>query len=449
MTVKLLAAWNGNSPGIITLDGTTEARLIAQGLATADVDYQAAEDGEFLRGVRNRLTGGIEIFGPDGKRVPGAITADQSVILFGDSITNYNTTGPISNATATWSRGYMTWANAFLGERGLTVVANAGVGGDTTTQMLARIDADVLAVDAGFVFVMGGINDIAGNLSTADVVIANLAEIYSRLRAAGYVVIAGTVTPVQPAHTNYGPTVTGRLATVNAWIKAEAAAGRVVLADVAAALVDSAGVPIAEYYADATHPGPAGARMMGLAVADAVVPYVQHGRRRRQSNLLANGVMLNPSSGLAAGWTKGDTGSTSVATVDAAPDGIGNRQCLEVAFAASGNSSYLRGEDVFAKVQSGDVVQAECEVEVLTDGINVQGIQLHLSMIAGSTIIPIAMYRDVASVFECKAGDKLLLRTLPYTLGVDATRCRPEVFVYGAGAGSVKIAVSKARIWKS
>lgn len=63
MTVKLLAAWNGNSPGIVTLDGTTEARLIAQGLATADVDYQAAEDGEFLRGVRNRLTGVIEISG--------------------------------------------------------------------------------------------------------------------------------------------------------------------------------------------------------------------------------------------------------------------------------------------------------------------------------------------------------------------------------------------------
>lgn len=73
MTVKLLAAWNGNSPGIITLDSTTEARLIAQGLATADLDYQADEDGDFLRGVRNRLTGRIEIFGPNGEQIPMSI----------------------------------------------------------------------------------------------------------------------------------------------------------------------------------------------------------------------------------------------------------------------------------------------------------------------------------------------------------------------------------------
>lgn len=409
--------------------------------------YPAA--GDSVVRARKSVAGVTEI-SAGGQRIPGALNADQSVILFGDSITAYNITGPISGATATWSRGFMTWANAFLGDRALAVVKNAGVGGDSTGQMLARIGADVLAYDAGYVFVMGGINDVAGVLLTADAVIANLNSIYSRLRAAGYVVIAGTVTPVRPTHPQYGPVVTAKLATVNTWIRGEAAAGRAILADVAAALVDAAGVPIDALYADATHPGPIGARRMGRVVAAAIAPYIPAGPRRRARNLLSNGVMLSPSNGLASGWSKGDTGSVSVATVEPAPDGIGNRQVFDVTFSADGNNSWLRGEDVFAQLQSGDTVSAECEIEVLSDGVNVRGIQLHLAMIAGSTIIPIAMYRDAAFLMECKQGeDRWMLKTIPYTLGAAPTRCRIEVFVYGAGPGSVKIAVSKARIWKS
>jgi lysophospholipase L1-like esterase len=40
------------------------------------------------------------------------------------------------------------------------MLKNAGIGGQTTTQMLSRFNADVLALSPDFCFIMGGINDI-------------------------------------------------------------------------------------------------------------------------------------------------------------------------------------------------------------------------------------------------------------------------------------------------
>lgn len=50
-------------------------------------------------------------------------------------------------------------------QRGYGNVWNAGVAGDTTTQMLARFSGDVLAHHSGAVAIMGGINDMASNIT--------------------------------------------------------------------------------------------------------------------------------------------------------------------------------------------------------------------------------------------------------------------------------------------
>ena len=204
--------------------------------------------------------------------VSGAGIFANRAVLFGDSITKYNN-AIVSNANANQSRGYMTWANILLGRRRLDVVANLGIGGDTTTQMLARVST-AADVQAPWAVVLGGTNDLAGNLAAPGVVTDNLRQIYEALRASGKRVIAITVLPVTAAHPLFSRGLMARIQQVNRWIKRYCAAtpGMIVV-DGAAAVTDPASsdsVPASGYYADATHPGTLGAYYVGKFLADAV-----------------------------------------------------------------------------------------------------------------------------------------------------------------------------------
>ena len=217
-------------------------------------------------GVRVRLqsvAGAVSVHG---------IQAANRAILFGDSITQYNT-ATVSNAMANQSRGYMTWANALLGRRRLDVVANLGVGGDTTAMMLARVSA-AAAVQASWAVVLGGINDLAGNLLAPGVVTTNLQAIYEALRTSGKRVVAITVLPVTAAHPLYSRGLAARVQQVNRWIKSYCATTPgMVLVDGCAAVTDPASsdsAPVSGYYADTTHIGTLGAYYVGKALADGI-----------------------------------------------------------------------------------------------------------------------------------------------------------------------------------
>ena len=204
--------------------------------------------------------------------VSGGDIPRNRAVIFGDSITNFNN-ATTSNAYANQSRGYMTWANILLGRRRLEVVSNLGVGSDTTTQMLARISS-VLAVDAEIVIVLGGINDLAGNLSPASTVIANLQSIYDQLRASGRTVVAVSVLPVQAAHPSFSRALMSRIRAVNMWIASYCRTRRgMVLVDGFGAVVDTTSsdlVPRTNFYADATHLGTPGAYAVGKAISQSL-----------------------------------------------------------------------------------------------------------------------------------------------------------------------------------
>lgn len=193
-------------------------------------------------------------------------------VLFGDSITQYNT-AEVSNATANQSRGYMTWANVLLGRRRLDVVANLGVGGDTTAMMLARVST-AAGTQASWVVVLGGINDLAGNLEAPGVVTSNLQAIYEALLASGKRVVAISVLPMTAAHPLFSRGLMARIQQVNRWIRGYCAVTPgMVFADGCTAVTDPASsdsAPISGYYADTTHIGTLGAYYVGKAVADSV-----------------------------------------------------------------------------------------------------------------------------------------------------------------------------------
>ncbi|QJU57876.1 GDSL family lipase [Sphingomonas sp. AP4-R1] len=75
---------------------------------------------------------------------------------------------------------------------------NAGLGGDTSAGMLARFDAEVLAVGPRVVHIMAGTNDLWHGDPGPDATktIANIAEMAARARAAGIAVILAAPPPI-------------------------------------------------------------------------------------------------------------------------------------------------------------------------------------------------------------------------------------------------------------
>jgi lysophospholipase L1-like esterase len=194
-----------------------------------------------------------------------APTVPADVILFGDSITA-NQGVPAGQTSLSWFAS----ANTTLGGV-FSFTRNAGVSGDTTALMLARLTNDVLPYQPSWVGVLGGVNDITADTVSATT-IANLTAIYDAILARGARLICEVVLPCTSFST------AGRKAAVdaiNAAIRAYASAHRpVVLIDWWAAFSDpnsNQGYdPLALYTSDGKHPSATGAGVMGAVWAAAV-----------------------------------------------------------------------------------------------------------------------------------------------------------------------------------
>ncbi|MBI4349492.1 MAG: SGNH/GDSL hydrolase family protein [Elusimicrobia bacterium] len=109
-------------------------------------------------------------------------------------------------------------------------VLNAGVNGERTDQIAARLERDALAHGPRYVVVLGGVNDAfqgAGPAAPREA----LTEIYRRVRGAGAIPVAATVLPFDRA----APEQAAAIRELNAWIRAEAKRLKLPLADTAAA----------------------------------------------------------------------------------------------------------------------------------------------------------------------------------------------------------------------
>jgi lysophospholipase L1-like esterase len=72
---------------------------------------------------------------------------------------------------------------------------NKGVGSQTTTQIAARFAADVLSAYPRYVFIQGGVNDLAGGTITQATYIANMTAMIAATVAAGAVPIVCKILP--------------------------------------------------------------------------------------------------------------------------------------------------------------------------------------------------------------------------------------------------------------
>lgn len=196
-----------------------------------------------------------------------------SVVALGDSITD--TSATTGNANRRWPDFLARRLNAVTGPT-LSVV-NAGLGGNRVlaprdgepfygVPALERLPRDVFSqTGVRAVIVMEGVNDI-GFDATAPDLIAGLAEIADRSRAAGLRVIGGTITPFGGSFV-WTPARAATWAAVNDWIRTTTAFDGVVDFAAATAAQDDPGTLAPAYDSgDHLHPNDAGTEAMANAV---------------------------------------------------------------------------------------------------------------------------------------------------------------------------------------
>jgi len=220
-----------------------------------------------------------------GKRLDSfevAKTRGNKLLVIGDSITYLDagnlSDNPLLDPVTAYrggakSTGMFGWANAQLGHR-LRMAGNAGVPGNTSAQILARIDT-ALAIPSDIVAVLAGANDFAQSVTAAQT-IANLTAIYSKVKKTGRTLLALTTMSRSTMNTSAGYAY---LSVVNQFIKNYARSNpNVILADICSVITDPVtGVPFnsAPFPTnDGTHPNAIGAQRMGKVIADALRPFI-------------------------------------------------------------------------------------------------------------------------------------------------------------------------------
>lgn len=247
----------------------------------------------------------------------------NGVLGFGDSITAGNTTW-FADETQLYigDRDWLAYA-CLLSAGRMRYRGNAGVTGNTTAQMLARLASDVLPRQPAYCTVLGGINDIAA-LTPLATIWANLKAIYATLIAAGIRPIPCTLCPWSSGTA----TAAGRqkLGQLNQLIAAYAAANGLHCLDFFAQLVDET----TGFYkatldnGDGLHPSPAGAKIMGTYVnstLSSLFPYAPALLAGQPDDytgtgpsILPGGLFLTNTSGVGAGWSSNGTGTFTCAT---------------------------------------------------------------------------------------------------------------------------------------
>lgn len=341
----------------------------------------------------------------------------NTVVIAGDSITamHQNVSGTRDAYGGIFyndTRGYWTWASAFLRHR-LKLVKNAGVSGNTSAQLLARFDADVVAYRPGYVVLLIGTNDMIATTSLATLQ-SNVTAMLDKCDAMGALPIVLTLPPYSGASTAQ----LGVLHGYNYWLKTQGRTRRnLAVVDIHPALSDATAADewinstVAQFTADGTHSGAWGAARIGRLLADTLTPLVPAvdtlpfssaeaggALSLASPNLLANpgltgttGTLLNGVTGAAAtNWQVRSIDGAAVAGTVAASkvtrtDQVGG-QWQQVA--ATGSASQVRvyseqviGSGLFA---AGTQVIASCEFQGDSDWTNVTTFRLSCGVYNGS-----------------------------------------------------------------
>jgi lysophospholipase L1-like esterase len=362
--------------------------------------------------------------------------------ILGDSITNANELYTISGGYITTpGAGYFYQANMHL-RNALTLTAEAGVSGERTEQILARV-SEVLSVNSDIVVVPAGTNDVFFGRTSAQI-ITGLTDLYDALREGGVQLVAAP--HIIPA-TTYTSGQRQIVQTVNQWITDYCRdEPKMVAVPWAAPLTDVAtGLPATGMTYDGTHPTTTGAAFMGKVLADSLRPYVTGEAaltysNTDETNALTNGLMTGDVSGFATGYSNVSTGSpVFTARKRARGDGIpGEWQEIDL----TSGTVQLQCESGAAGTawQVGDTVQAFLEVDTDSDFDAVTKLEVYLrGVVSGGGLV-----NQSAGLFDSYTSPRRppvsqgVIATVP--LLVTATMVKFQLRLQVAGAGVIRTA---------
>jgi len=177
---------------------------------------------------------------------PGA----PRVVLMGDSITEGWRGAPNGPETGAFFPGKL--------------YVNRGISGQTTPQMLLRFRQDVIALRPAVVVLLAGTNDIAGNTgeTTLEAIEDNFATMCELARLHGIRVVLASVLPAADYPWRPGLRPAPKIAALNHWLRAYAAANHHIYLDYFTPMSTPAGALRPELTADGVHPNHAGYELM-------------------------------------------------------------------------------------------------------------------------------------------------------------------------------------------
>ncbi len=388
----------------------------------------------------------------------------DTLVMLGDSYTALHKGGSGSGVTSP-STGFFNWANTRLGKR-FNILNYAGIGGETTTQILARFQANVLDVNPGWAFIQGGINDVNGSVS-ASAIYNNLTQMFDRSIAQGIKVIGMTI-PLVPV---FGTATLRNVAhEVNANLKKYARTkANFILIDSNILADETTGLLTSTYVkADNTHLNLLGCAYLGdfiFQVLDPIVPkqldplptsanetYDNNTTGGAYTNMLPNGMLTGNVSGLCTGWAPNVVfktgGASCVLGVDYTQSKVANLDPVNRKFrnfswqqftALTSNGDEKRfsfrispSNGINSRFSVGDWVYAECEYEVDDNIVSLSELHLSLITIGGAAPSSIDMFTNGTvdgaypannTVYTIKSG---VLRTIPIQYSASITQIYPE-----------------------
>jgi len=313
-----------------------------------------------------------------------SVVGDYTGVVYGDDGLTYYTAGEGSSVFVSGTdKSWFCFADAFMGAPH-RLIRNAAVGGNTTTQILARVNADVLDHRPSIIYDLSGTNDIVGSASAATI-IANKTALFDLYESIGAYVCAIGIMPRQIF-------TAGQLTvavTVNKWLQGEAARRKNFrFVSIFAQLADPlTGAPLSGVTYDGTHPNNLGSYIIGEAVARVMAPvlpqwdYTPEGSAaaflvdntadiRNDNPLMAQGSGGTLGAGVSGTIAQGfDCGrisgsATVVASIEPHPRRMGYRQKLVITFTASGESVYFGTPNLSARYLAGKVLEGQCDIEV-------------------------------------------------------------------------------------
>jgi lysophospholipase L1-like esterase len=146
-------------------------------------------------------------------------------------------------------------------------VLNRGINGERSDQILARFDRDVIEPGPDAVVIIAGVNDVYQGRDAAHV-IAQLSEMYERVRRAGIAIVAGTIIPYNTAT----PDQNARMRAINSWIRGRSETDPALhYVDTRTAVAARGSNDLLDDTPDQLHPSAAGYRRM----ADAIAPVLE------------------------------------------------------------------------------------------------------------------------------------------------------------------------------